>query len=330
MDKLVSIIIPVYNVRNYLKDCIDSVINQTYKNIEILLIDDGSVDGSSEICDEYKTLDSRIVVIHKKNGGLSDARNVGIDLCKGDYIYFLDSDDYLEKDAIEILLNSCEYFGKQIALTNYRMFIGEIVEEKNIEKKYEYEELSTMDSIKTMLLPGKYDHCACAKMYDRKLWDSIRFPKGKLYEDLYTIYDIFQISNGCVYCDFPKYNYRTRPDSIMNSPIKYKDLELLDISDMVADKLKNWYPDLNEIIVNHRVITYANFLVRVLKSNDGTYKATIKRIVQVCRENQSSCLKSKYMRVNDKIKVFIICRNYHFYLLFYKIGLIFNRLKKIK
>ena len=104
-NSLITIIIPVYNIEKYLRKCIESVIEQTYKNIEIILVDDGSMDNSGEICDQYKEKDSRILVIHKRNGGLSDARNSAIDIAKGKYLFFLDGDDYIEKDSIEYLYN---------------------------------------------------------------------------------------------------------------------------------------------------------------------------------------------------------------------------------
>ena len=104
-DRLVSVIIPVYNVEKYLEKCVLSVLNQTYKNLEIILVDDGSTDSSSELCEKLKTLDNRIIVVHKINGGLSDARNAGLNVCKGDYIFFLDSDDYIKSNTIEILTN---------------------------------------------------------------------------------------------------------------------------------------------------------------------------------------------------------------------------------
>ena len=107
-SKLVSVIIPVYNVERYLKKCIDSILNQTYKNLEIILVDDGSTDCSSKICDEYAKNDTRILVIHKANGGQSEARNIGISESKGEYIFFVDSDDYIEYNAIETMLEIAE------------------------------------------------------------------------------------------------------------------------------------------------------------------------------------------------------------------------------
>ncbi len=131
-DKLISIIIPVYNVERYLRECIDSIIAQTYKNLEIILVDDGSSDKSGEICDEYSKKDSRIKVIHKKNGGLSDARNVALDITKGDYIGFIDSDDYIEKDMFQILYNLAEEYNAEISsISFYKMLENKVISVRN-------------------------------------------------------------------------------------------------------------------------------------------------------------------------------------------------------
>lgn len=131
-EKLISIIVPVYNVEKYLKECIDSVISQTYKNLEIILVDDGSTDKSGEICDEYSKKDSRIKVIHKENGGLSDARNVALDIAKGEYIGFVDSDDYVEKDMFETLYKLAEEHNTEISsISFYKTLENEIIDVRN-------------------------------------------------------------------------------------------------------------------------------------------------------------------------------------------------------
>lgn len=134
-DKLITIIIPVYNVEKYLRECIDSVIAQTYKNLEIILVDDGSIDKSGEICDEYSKKDSRIRVIHKKNGGLSDARNVALDIAKGEYIGFIDSDDYIEKDMFETLYKLAEKYHAEISsISFYKILENKVISVRNSRK----------------------------------------------------------------------------------------------------------------------------------------------------------------------------------------------------
>ena len=133
MDELISVIVPVYNVEKYISRCIESIMKQTYKNIEIILIDDGSTDNSGKICDEYSLKDDRINVIHKKNGGLSDARNTGLDIAKGKYISLIDSDDFVSKFFIETLYNTCKNENCEIAICEYERVYEEKEEISDLE-----------------------------------------------------------------------------------------------------------------------------------------------------------------------------------------------------
>ena len=185
MERLVSIIIPVYNVQNELKSCVDSVISQTYKNIEIIIIDDGSTDESAKICDNYEKKDNRIKVIHKLNGGLSDARNWGLECARGEYVYFLDSDDLIKVDTIELLVCYCEKYDAEIGISWFCSFYSDSQLNNLLIScgNKDIEIMSKKEAIKKMILPGNYDHSGCGKLYKRSLWKDVAFPKGKLYED---------------------------------------------------------------------------------------------------------------------------------------------------
>ena len=323
MEGLVSIIIPVYNVQNELKLCLDSVISQTYRNIEIIIIDDGSTDKSAKICDDYKKIDNRIMVIHKLNGGLSDARNIGLEHASGEYVYFLDSDDLIKNDTIELLINVCKKYNAEIGISWFVPFYSNLELEKLLPSfgNKEIEIMNKKEAIEKMILPGNYDHSGCGKLYKRNLWTDITFPKGKLYEDLYTTYDLFYKANKVIYLQEPKYLYRQRVGSIMNSKIGLKHLELLDISNMVASKLVTWYPDFEEIVRNKETQTYANLLFKIMNYDRKIYKDTQKRIVALCRKNVIKCCCSPYMKTNDKIKILLISLNKSIYPIFYKIAL---------
>lgn len=187
MEKI-SIIIPAYNTEKFISRCVNCFIEQTYSNIEIILVDDGSTDGTAKLCDQFQNKDSRIVVIHKENGGPSDARNVGIDNASGDLITFFDSDDYVEKNYIEYLYNILIKYNTQISACAYN-----ISDENNsilfkIQGKKSEECISKTEFIRRMLVEDGITVSPCFKLFRSGLLKNVRFPKGKLFEDNGTTY----------------------------------------------------------------------------------------------------------------------------------------------
>ena len=178
-DKI-SVIVPVYNVEKYLSKCIDSILSQTYKNLEIILVDDGSPDSSPKICDKYKERDNRIKVIHKKNGGLASARNAGMDIATGKYIGFVDSDDMIAEDMYEVLLENMIKSNAEIAVCYKTDILENLQTGKGI-----VEELNKTQALKKMVLGIEFGSHACDKLFKREILVSdIRFPEGKTYEEL--------------------------------------------------------------------------------------------------------------------------------------------------
>lgn len=211
----ISIIVPIYNVELYLDRCVQSLLQQTYTNIEIILVDDESPDKCPEICDSYKMLDNRIRVIHKKNGGLSDARNAGLDIATGDYVIFVDSDDYVEIDLCEILASSirekCDIYAYR-----FRRFFNEnkgdpFVGDGNL---YYFE---GKDIFNMYINRNLFTHMVCDKMFKLSLFNGIRFIKGRLAEDLAICYQLFGRAEGAAFIDKTFYNYYVRENSIMGS-----------------------------------------------------------------------------------------------------------------
>ena len=187
MENKVSVIIPVYKVEKYLEKCIDSVINQSYSNLEIILVDDGSPDNCGKICDKYAKKDNRIRVIHKTNGGLSDARNNGIKIATGNYIAFIDSDDYVTEDYIEYLLKLIIDNNSDISIVMpYEVDENYIV--KKIFKREKIYNYNSNDALKTMLYQKKFETSAWGKLFKKNVVNGIYFPTGKIYEDIGTIY----------------------------------------------------------------------------------------------------------------------------------------------
>lgn len=206
MRRKVSVIIPVYKVEKYLKRCLESVVNQTYKNIEIILVNDGSPDKCGEICDAYARIDSRIKVIHKENGGLSSARNAALDIVSGEYIMFVDSDDWISEDSLEQLY---EYIDADYDIINFKLsFVKEnskeLVEMHNdIKDGYECDLLTYIDK----LFLGELNFFICNKLYKKDLFNEVRFPDGRNYEDLATIYKLYFKAKKIIVTDHTLYYY---------------------------------------------------------------------------------------------------------------------------
>ena len=229
MKKKVSVIVPIYNVEKYLKCCVDSIINQTYKNLEIILVDDGSTDNSPKICDEYKNIDDRIVVIHKKNGGLSSARNAGIDIITGDYLYFVDSDDYINSHCIEILMKETDDGMYSIVACGVQNVSEIDIEEKDYDEKYiskTYESISACNSI--------YDNplkdlriMVWNKLYSKNIFKKLRFCDGLIHEDEAIIYQLLFESNNIKYIDTNLHYYRYNETSITRTKFSKKRFDIL-------------------------------------------------------------------------------------------------------
>lgn len=226
-NDLISIIMPVYKVEEYLEKCIESVLKQTYTNLQIILVDDGSPDNCGKICDEYAKKDPRIEVIHKVNGGLSDARNVGIAKAKGKYIGFVDSDDYIKEDMYEILINLIKEYDADVSICNlYDVIDGKeyIRNNENGIQKY-----SRLEILKEVLLDKNIQSYAWNKLYKKELFDEIKYPIGKKYEDIGTTFYVFEKCNKIVVTSKPEYYYLKRSDSLVNNVTESTVLDYTDI-----------------------------------------------------------------------------------------------------
>ncbi len=216
--KLISVIVPIYNVESYLEKCINSIVNQTYTNLEIILIDDGSTDNSGIICDKYKKQDKRIIVIHQNNKGLSSARNKGLDIAKGELITFVDGDDYIELTMIEELNNNMNKYNSDIAMCDFNYCKNDNI----INNKYEGKKEScvTDDKEKYCIIQNELGSIivyAWNKLYKKEIFDGIRYPEGKIYEDSFVLCDVLNKAKSISYLLKPLYNYVYRSDSIVNT-----------------------------------------------------------------------------------------------------------------
>lgn len=215
---MISVVVPVYNVKEYLKKCVSSILGQTYVDFELLLIDDGSLDGSEILCDDLAREDTRICVIHQKNAGLSAARNTGLDNAKGEYVTFVDSDDYISSTFLEDTLKAIEKSGKKIACCPFAYKYED--REERLAKQDEIfsndEALKELYAAKLPLAQKVYV-MSWGKLYDARLFEGFRFPIGRLHEDTATTYKLIDKSNGVVFVSSAEYFYLQRSDGIMGN-----------------------------------------------------------------------------------------------------------------
>ena len=211
MKPLVSVIVPVYKVEAYLPQCVESIIGQTYQNLEIILVDDGSPDACGSICDDYAKKDNRIKVFHKHNGGLSDARNYGIAQSTGEYLGFVDSDDWIELDMFEVLVNVAEANKADIVACGfYHEYPKRTVVDARVEKKYD----NTIHQV-SALIKDDIDAFIWNKLYRKTCFSDIAFPYGRFFEDIFTAHKLFLKATSCIYVSKPFYHYiKRRKNSI--------------------------------------------------------------------------------------------------------------------
>ena len=305
----ISVIIPVYNVEKYLKRCLDSVVNQTYKNLEIILIDDGSTDNSGKICDEYAQKDKRIIVIHKENGGLSDARNKGLDICTGDYISFIDSDDWVDLNYFDVLLKILLEYDVDVACCDY---LRTSKYEQNNDVSIENTQIFRDEKILEIYLEKELIS-ACAKLYRKETFYNVRFPLKKVNEDISTIFLVFTKSKSVAYVDEKLYFYFRNINSITKSRFSRKNLDLLYTWNEVLNLSKNYSNKIQELADFRLKKAYFSLIGIIayngMENTDENNKIK-KFLLKNFKENYIYLLKSNLISFNRKLA--IICMRISF------------------
>ena len=301
MEDLISVIVPVYNVEQYLPKCIDTIVNQTYQNLEIILIDDGSTDNSGKMCDEYLSNDNRIKVIHKENGGLSDARNIGLNIATGKYITFVDSDDYIDKNYVEILYNLLVKNDADISVgRNYREY-----PEKTVNMGINKEMLLTNEeALEKLLYEDDFDTSAWAKLYKKDLFNDIRFPKNRIYEDMATTYKLIDKASKIYLGSYPIYHYIVRGSSLSNQNYTEKNWDLILSNEEMSKYILKKYPDLTNAVKRRMVKSYLYVLIALIcfekKPTEDYYK-----LIKYVKENRKEVLKDKKVSKKDRIYIYL-------------------------
>ena len=289
---MVSIIVPVYNVESYLERCITSILNQTYKSFELILVDDGSTDKSSFICDDYAKKDNRTVVVHKKNGGLSSARNAGLDIARGGYISFVDGDDYLDNSFIEKLLNSLILSNSDIAVCGYqKVKNNQYVAHVTIEKEKMI--LKSNDFVELSLTKYPLGVLACNKIYKKELFDNLRYPLNKYHEDEYLFHKLIDKASKTIIIKDVLYFYEQRNTSIMHNR-SYKHLK--DSVEANVDRLCYYLNTNNNQLIRLSMMGLIASSFELRKLNREKAKETINKCkTQIKRVNEPALGLKKYL-----------------------------------
>ncbi len=299
---MISVIVPVYNVQEYLDRCINSIVNQSYKNIEVILVDDGSTDNSAKICDNWASRDLRIKVIHKNNGGLSSARNAGIDIADGDFFSFIDSDDYIDCSMLEVMLAAMERTNKDIACCGRYVDVwGKYVKQEfclSRPKIYQ-----TDESIKKLYYLNEIDVSACDKVYKKEVFSNIRYPEGKISEDAAIIFQILQNSNGVVHVGIPFYHYIYRADSISKELYNEKKHDIVNNLEKTIKFTKMYYPAFINDCMVYCTLSTGTILLEMSQNKEiiKKYKSHYEDYMRLFRPGFLRTMKS--FQINWKLKI---------------------------
>ncbi len=297
---MISIVIPAYNVKAYIDRCLDSVVNQTYRDLEVILVDDGSTDGTSKVCDIRGQQDSRITVVHQENGGLSAARNTGLNYCHGEYVFFLDSDDYLEENAMEIMLKKAEETEADIVCCGIRK-----VYDRQAAESFTRDcnlELNSVEAVREMMVSNTVCSTAWNKLYRRSLWKDMFYPLGKKHEDEFITYKLLYAANRVIYIGREFYQYYQRSDSIMGNIIQEGNLS--DIEAM--EERSRWLLERKEYelyaVSNLKTLERIKYLYRRFKGNGGKYDNEFSKLMGSYKKISKEIFKDKNVKFIDKCK----------------------------
>lgn len=305
---LISVILPVYNVEAYLEACVTSLTAQTYGNLELVLVDDGSGPVCAALCDTIRETDSRITVYHKPNGGLSDARNFGIARARGEYITCVDPDDYVEPDCVGYLYALVEKYGTAMSLCQHRVHLPNgAVRDLGSEGD---EKLSAKACVERMLYHDVIDTSAWAKLYHRSLFDGVEYPVGRLFEDIGTTYRLMAASGEIAVGYESKYHYIMRGGSIVNSAFNPKKLDLLDMTDQMAAEVSALWPDLAGAALRRQV--YARFSTLNQLPPSGEEK-TRDELIAFIRAHQAAVLRDPKTPRRDRLAIRALSLGYGAY-----------------
>ena len=292
---LITIIIPVYNAKKYLRDCIESILSQTYHNLEIILIDDGSTDGSEKLVNDYAKSDKRIKVVHQKNMGLSDARNTGLKHATGKYITFVDSDDRIEPNMIENLFNALIDSQADIAICSFKEIYPN-GKTRGFSHNYPKQVFTTEQALANMLQENGFMVSATMKLFPTNYFKGIKFPVDKLHEDVGTTYKLIMEAKKIVFIPNEYYVYVHHNNSIINQTFDEHKFDLIKLTDQMCDDIDQQYPDLKDITNERRMRARFSILRQIPLNHPKT-----KEIVDYLKTHQEFITDNKKASKTDKL-----------------------------
>lgn len=297
MKDLISVIVPIYNVEQYLDECITSIVNQTYTNLEIILINDGSTDRSRIICEKFRLKDKRIIVIDSKNLGGGSAKNIGLNNCKGEYIVFVDSDDYIENNMLEKLYNAMNIYKVDIVQCNiYLLYKNKLRKKREISKS---KSLSTEEFLKMTCKDWTY-YVIYNKLYKKSLIKEIRFPEGTIIDDEYFTYEVISNAKSIFEIDECMYYYRQRKGSLMHNEdyILRRDENEIEVSKLENEFIERKFPNIIDDFYRKTIDSYLRISYRHFNN-----KKILNDIVKYLRKN---CISSVLRLYSFKEKIWIL------------------------
>lgn len=311
MQAVISVVVPIYNVEKYLHRCVDSIINQTYKNLEIILVDDGSLDSCPKICDDYSKKDNRIKVIHKKNGGLSDARNAGMKIAKGEYISFVDSDDWIEHEMMERLYEVMVETNGDIASCGVRMVWDDNTPSKMLTKSNGKFVLDSCEKAMDSLISAEIIQTVWNKLYKTEIVKKILFPYGKINEDEFWTWQVVAASNKVVSIDIPLYNYFQRAGSIMQGGNSFNPYLVLEAKCSRYEYIEKHFPRLKDkccVDLLYTCLYQAQRTKLLLPKNKS--KESIDKISKIVKQHQPNNDFLKTLNIKKRLRIKSIYYNF--------------------
>jgi glycosyltransferase involved in cell wall biosynthesis len=313
----VSVIVPIYNTGKYLERCINSILNQTYGNLEIILVNDGSTDDSRYICERFSRKYKHIKCINKKNTGVSDSRNEGINVAQGDLITFVDSDDVISEDMIEMLVELLEIENADLSICKIR-YIHENNNYYIPSSNYKKFNFSREETLKAILNIHSFNIGPCGKIYKRKLLDNLRFESNlHINEDILFLFLYATRCDKTVYIDSEKYFYIRREGSASTSPFSKKNFDTLFVTQTILDLCK-FTPSLIDNSIRFALKNYIKLANKIIYSNYNLFKDELKMVTNKIDYYRK---RIKFSKHNFKIKIicFMICRITKLYIFMLKI-----------